>query len=310
MPGLHTQRRTCLTTELPPILCYQGSPQVLASKCVHSLTRSAPSPLHSSPSRTRSTPLVSSGYALHTPPSLHRPPYTALPTPLSLRRPPHLAPLAQVVPPGVLNVVTGYGAEAGEALATSKGVHKLGFTGSTATGTHILKCAADSLIPTTMELGGKSPNIFFSSVCDKDDEFFDKAVEGAVLFALNQGEVCTCQSRLLVQEDIYDKFMERVVARTEAITTGDPLDPSTMMGAQVSSAQHDKIVDYLEVGKKEGAEVLTGGSASNVVDGGFYIKPTIFKGTNDMQVRKRKRDRDRSGGDGGLCSVCCALACC
>jgi len=192
--------------------------------------------------------------------------------------------LQETLPAGVVNVVTGFGAEAGEALATNKGIAKLGFTGSTATGTRILHAAADSLIPTTLELGGKSPNIFFSSVCDKDDEFFDKAVEGAVLFALNQGEVCTCQSRLLVQENIYDKFMERVVARTEAIKTGDPLDPNTMMGAQVSLAQHDRIVNYINVGKAEGAKVLTGGSTNDVVNGGFYIKPTILSGTNDMRV--------------------------
>jgi len=192
--------------------------------------------------------------------------------------------LKDVIPAGVVNVVTGYGNEAGEALATSKGIAKIAFTGSTATGTSILKKAADLIIPATMELGGKSPNVFFSSVADHDDAFFDKAVEGAVLFALNQGEVCTCQSRLLVQEDIFDRFMERVVARTEAIVTGDPLDPATMMGAQVSSAQHDRIVNYLAVGEAEGAKVLTGGSANNVVDGGFYIKPTILHGTNDMAV--------------------------
>jgi len=188
------------------------------------------------------------------------------------------------VPPGVINVVTGFGAEAGEALATSKGIAKLGFTGSTATGTRILKAAADSMIPTTLELGGKSPNIFFSSVCDSDDAFLDKAVEGAVLFALNQGEVCTCQSRLLVQEDIYEQFMERVVTRTEAIKTGNPLNPDTMMGAQVSSSQRDKIVNYLNVGQAEGAKVLTGGAANDVVTGGYYIKPTILAGTNDMKV--------------------------
>lgn len=192
--------------------------------------------------------------------------------------------IKEVVPPGVINVVTGFGAEAGEALATSKGIAKLGFTGSTGTGRRILHAAAESLIPTTLELGGKSPNIFFSSVCDKDDAFLDKAVEGAVLFALNQGEVCTCNSRLLVQEDIYERFMKRVVARTEAIKTGDPLDPKTMMGAQVSLAQYDRILNYIKVGVSEGAKVLTGGAGNNVIDGGFYIKPTILKGTNDMRV--------------------------
>ena len=192
--------------------------------------------------------------------------------------------LGDTIPPGVVNVVTGYGAEAGDALATSDGIAKIAFTGSTGTGSKILKAAADSLIPATMELGGKSPNIFFSSVCDEDDAFLDKAVEGAVMFALNQGEVCTCSSRILVQVDIFEKFMERVVARTEAIKTGNPLDADTMMGAQVSSAQHDKIVNYLKIGEAEGAKVLTGGVANDVVDGGYYIKPTILHGNNDMQV--------------------------
>jgi len=192
--------------------------------------------------------------------------------------------IQSVVPKGVINVVTGYGAEAGEALATSKGIAKLAFTGSTATGTRILKAAADSLIPTTIELGGKSPNIFFSSVCDEDDAFLDKAVEGAVLFALNQGEVCTCQSRLLVQEDIYDAFMAKVVARTEAIRMGDPLDPATMMGAQVSLAQQQRVLGYISVGTAEGATLLTGGVAADAVAGGYYVKPTILRGTNDMKV--------------------------
>ena len=192
--------------------------------------------------------------------------------------------IKDVVPPGVINVVTGYGAEAGKALAESTGIAKIAFTGSTNTGTAILSAAAANLIPATMELGGKSPNIFFSSIADHDDALFDKAVEGAVLFALNQGEVCTCQSRLLIQEDIYDKFMERVVERTEAIKTGDPMDPETMMGAQVSLAQHDRIVEYIELGKAEGAKVLTGGSVNDVVAGGYYVKPTILSGTNDMRV--------------------------
>jgi aldehyde dehydrogenase len=192
--------------------------------------------------------------------------------------------IKDVVPPGVINVVTGYGSEAGEALATSKSIAKVAFTGSTGTGTRILQAAAENLIPSTLELGGKSPNIFFSSIADHDDELFDKAVEGAVLFALNQGEVCTCQSRLLVQEDIYEKFMERVVARTEAIVTGDPLDPNTMMGAQVSAAQHERIVKYIGLGTSEGAKVLTGGAANDVISGGYYIKPTILSGTNDMKV--------------------------
>jgi len=192
--------------------------------------------------------------------------------------------LKDVIPAGVVNVVTGYGKEAGEALAKSKGIAKVAFTGSTATGTHILKQAAENMIPVTLELGGKSPNIFFSSIMDKDDELLDKAVEGAVLFALNQGEVCTCQSRLLVQEDIFDKFMERVVKRTEAIKTGHPLDADTMMGAQVSKAQHDKIANYIKLGQEEGAKVMTGGAVNDVVEGGFFIKPTILQGTNNMRV--------------------------
>jgi len=188
------------------------------------------------------------------------------------------------LPPGVLNVVTGFGAEAGEALATSKDIAKIAFTGSTATGTRILHSAADSMIPATLELGGKSPQIFFPSICDADDALLDKAVEGAVLFALNQGEVCTCNSRLLVHEDIYEDFMQRVVKRTEAIKVGNPLDLSTMMGAQVSKAQHERITNYINIGTAEGAKVLTGGEVNDVVTGGFYIKPTILSGTNDMRV--------------------------
>jgi aldehyde dehydrogenase len=195
--------------------------------------------------------------------------------------------IKDVLPPGVVNVVSGFGAEAGQALATSSGIAKLAFTGSTATGRSILHAAADSMIPTTLELGGKSPSLFFSSVCEKDDEFLDKAVEGAVMFALNQGEVCTCNSRWFVQEDIYDTFMEKVVARTEAITTGDPLDAGTMMGAQVSAAQHERIMNYINAGTAEGAKVVTGGvtNTDNAVDaGGFYIKPTILSGDNKMTI--------------------------
>jgi aldehyde dehydrogenase len=193
--------------------------------------------------------------------------------------------IKHLIPKGVLNVVTGFGAEAGDALAKSKGINKVAFTGSTMTGTTILHAAAENMIPTTLELGGKSPQIFFPSIMAADDALLDKAVEGAVLFALNQGEVCTCNSRLLVHEDIYDKFMERVVKRTEAIKTGDPLDPNSMMGAQVSQKQHERIKNYIEIGKKEGAKILTGGAVNEgVVPGGFYIKPTILEGTNDMQV--------------------------
>lgn len=192
--------------------------------------------------------------------------------------------IKDVLPPGVLNVVTGYGEEAGVGLTSSKKIAKLAFTGATTTGKLIMKAAADSLIPVTMELGGKSPNIFFSSVADHDDAFFDKAIEGAVLFALNQGEVCTCQSRILVQEDIYDKFIAKMIERTEAIKVGHPMDESTMMGAQVSKEQYEKIQQYCEIGIAEGAKVLTGGAKNDVVEGGYYIKPTILKGSNDMRV--------------------------
>lgn len=192
--------------------------------------------------------------------------------------------LKDIIPPGVVNVVTGFGEEAGEALTSNKKIAKLAFTGETNTGKLIMKKAADNLIPVSMELGGKSPNIFFSSIADKDDALFDKAIEGAVLFAFNQGEVCTCQSRILIQEDIYDKFIERMISRVEAIKIGNPLDSDTMMGAQVSSDQYKRIISYCDIGKEEGAEVLTGGAINSVVDGGFYIKPTVLKGTNDMRV--------------------------
>lgn len=193
--------------------------------------------------------------------------------------------IKDVLPPGVLNVVTGFGEEAGAALATSKDVAKLAFTGETTTGRLIMKNAADNLIPVTMELGGKSPQIFFNSVLDHDDEFLDKTIEGAVMFALNQGEVCTCPSRMLVQEDIYEKFMERVIKRTNAITKGNPLDPTVMIGAQASAEQMEKIQKYLKIARDEGAQILTGGSRdSSIVEGGYYIQPTIVKGTNKMRV--------------------------
>lgn len=191
-----------------------------------------------------------------------------------------------ILPPGVLNVVTGFGVEAGKPLATSSRVAKVAFTGETTTGRLIMQYASENLIPVTMELGGKSPNIFFKSVADEDDAFFDKAVEGAVMFALNQGEVCTCPSRILVHEDIYDKFMERVIARTKAIKMGNPLAPDTMMGAQASNDQYEKIMSYLKIGKEEGAEVLCGGEAfkNEGLEGGYYIQPTILKGHNKMRV--------------------------
>jgi aldehyde dehydrogenase len=195
--------------------------------------------------------------------------------------------IGHLLPPGVLNIVTGFGPEAGKPLATSPRVAKVAFTGETTTGRLIMQYASENLIPVTMELGGKSPNIFMPSIADADDEFFDKCVEGAVMFALNQGEVCTCPSRILVHESIYDKFMERVVARTKAIKMGDPLAEDTMMGAQASNDQYQKILSYLDIGKQEGAEVLCGGKAADLNSGletGYYIEPTIFKGHNKMRV--------------------------
>lgn len=195
--------------------------------------------------------------------------------------------IGDLLPAGVLNVVTGFGPEAGKPLATSPRVNKVAFTGETTTGRLIMQYASENLIPVTMELGGKSPNIFFPSVADADDEFFDKAVEGAVLFALNQGEVCTCPSRILVHESIYDKFMERVVARTKAIVAGNPLEGSTMIGAQASNDQYEKILSYINIGKEEGAEVLCGGGAQAFdgdISNGYYVQPTILKGHNKMRV--------------------------
>lgn len=195
--------------------------------------------------------------------------------------------LKDIVPPGVINIVNGFGIEAGKPLATSPRIAKVSFTGETTTGRLIMQYAAENIIPSTMELGGKSPNIFFKSVADADDDFFDKAVEGAVMFCLNQGEVCTCPSRILVHEDIYDKFMEKVIARTKAVQTGNPLDKTVAMGAQASSDQYEKIKSYLKIGKEEGAEVLTGGEVnalSGELSGGYYIEPTIFKGHNKMRI--------------------------
>jgi aldehyde dehydrogenase len=195
--------------------------------------------------------------------------------------------IGDILPPGVLNVVTGFGPEAGKPLATSTRVAKVAFTGETTTGRLIMQYASENLIPVTMELGGKSPNIFMKSIADADDEFFDKCVEGAVLFALNQGEVCTCPSRILVHEDIYDVFMEKVIERTKAIKMGHPLAEDTMMGAQASNDQFEKILSYLDIGKQEGAEVLCGGDKAFLNSGlenGYYIQPTIFKGHNKMRV--------------------------
>ena len=195
--------------------------------------------------------------------------------------------IADLLPPGVLNIVNGFGREAGMPLATSKRIAKIAFTGSTSTGRVIAQAAANNLIPATLELGGKSPNIFFADVMDKDDAFLDKAVEGLVLFAFNQGEVCTCPSRALIQESIYDKFMERVLKRVAAIKHQNPLDTDSMMGAQASKEQLTKILSYLELGKQEGAEVLAGGGQAHLggdLEGGYYVQPTLFKGHNKMRI--------------------------
>ncbi|WP_278261228.1 aldehyde dehydrogenase [Nocardia sp. AG03] len=194
--------------------------------------------------------------------------------------------IADLLPPGVLNVVNGFGVEAGKPLASSPRVAKVAFTGETTTGRLIMQYASENIIPVTLELGGKSPNIFLPDVMAADDDFLDKAIEGFVMFALNQGEVCTCPSRALIASSIYDEFMARCIERTKAIVSGNPLDEATMIGAQASNDQFEKILSYIDIGKKEGAEVLTGGAVRSV-DGlaeGFYIEPTIFKGSNDMRV--------------------------
>ncbi|WP_132052322.1 aldehyde dehydrogenase family protein [Pseudocnuella soli] len=195
--------------------------------------------------------------------------------------------IGDLLPPGVLNIVTGFGPEAGKPLATSPRVSKVAFTGETTTGRLIMQYASENLVPVTMELGGKSPNIFFPSVMEADDEYFDKAIEGAVMFALNQGEVCTCPSRILVHESIVDKFLERVVKRTLAIKLGNPLDKTTMMGAQASEDQFNKVMSYFDIGRQEGAEVLCGGRAFKneaALENGYYIEPTIFRGHNKMRI--------------------------
>jgi aldehyde dehydrogenase len=195
--------------------------------------------------------------------------------------------IGDLLPAGALNIVNGFGNEAGEALASSKRIAKIAFTGSTPVGSKILRCAADNIIPSTVELGGKSPNIFFNDVLDKDDDYLDKCIEGAVLAYFNQGEVCTCPSRLFIQEDIYEAFIERVKARTAKIKRGNPLDTETMVGAQASQQQFDKILNYIEIGKKEGAEVLLGGEVeplSEALNSGYYIQPTLLKGHNSMRV--------------------------
>ena len=195
--------------------------------------------------------------------------------------------IGDLLPPGVLNVVNGFGKEAGEALATSKRIAKIAFTGSTPVGAHILKCAAENIIPSTVELGGKSPNIFFNDVMNFEDSYLSKCVEGVVLAFFNQGEVCTCPSRLLIQEDIYEAFIAKVIARTQQIKRGNPLDTEVMVGAQASQQQFDKIMSYFTIGREEGAQVLIGGDKDQLsaeLGGGFYIQPTLFKGDNSMRV--------------------------
>ena len=195
--------------------------------------------------------------------------------------------IADILPEGVINVVNGFGIEAGKPLAQNKRISKIAFTGETTTGRLIMQYASENIIPCTLELGGKSPNIFFADVMDADDEFFDKALEGFTLFALNQGEVCTCPSRALVQKSIYDKFIERAVARVQKIKQGHPLDASTMIGAQASNDQLEKILSYIEIGKNEGARCLTGGTRANLggeLATGFYVTPTVLEGNNKMRI--------------------------
>src|ERR1700681_4079236 len=180
-----------------------------------------------------------------------------------------------ILPPGVLNIVNGFGLEAGKPLASSPRIAKIAFTGETTTGRLIMQYASENIIPVTLELGGKSPNIFFEDVLREDDDFVDKALEGFAMFALNQGEVCTCPSRALVQRSIYERFMERAVKRVENIRQGDPFQMSTQIGAQASKDQFEKILSYIDIGKAEGAKILTGG---------YYIKPTVFEGHNKMRV--------------------------
>jgi len=209
----------------------------------------------------------------------------ASPTPWSILKLAEV--IAHIVPPGVINIVTGPGGEIGKALASSPRIAKIGFTGETVTGRLIMQYAAQNLIPSTVELGGKSPNIFFEDVMAADDEFLDKAVEGLVLYAFNKGEVCTCPSRALIQESIYDKFMERCLARIRAIKQGNPLDVSTMIGAQNSKQQLDKIESYVKIGRDEGAQCLIGGERATVsedIAGGYYFQPTVLKGNNKMRV--------------------------
>ena len=193
--------------------------------------------------------------------------------------------IEDLLPKGVINVVNGFGLEAGKPLATSSRIKKIAFTGETVTGRMIMQYASENIIPVTLELGGKSPNIFFENII-RDDKLFDKALEGFTMFAFNQGEVCTCPSRALIQESIYDEFMEKALKRVGSIKIGNPFDENTMMGAQASSEQFEKILNYIDIGKKEGAEVLAGGDKAKVdgMENGYYIQPTILKGKNSMRV--------------------------
>ena len=195
--------------------------------------------------------------------------------------------IQDILPKGVLNIVNGYGVEVGKPLATNPRINKVAFTGSTGVGRLIMQYATENIIPVTLELGGKSPNIFFKDVMDQDDEFLDKAIEGLVMFALNSGEICTCPSRALIHEDIYEEFMKRAIERIKKIKMGNPLDTETMMGAQASQQQLDKIMSYMDVAKADGAELLIGGHQAILegeLEGGYYIAPTVFKGTNDMRI--------------------------
>jgi aldehyde dehydrogenase len=195
--------------------------------------------------------------------------------------------IGDLLPPGVVNIVNGFGVEAGKPLASSSRIAKIAFTGETSTGRLIMQYASQNLIPVTLELGGKSPNLFFSDVMVAGDDFQDKALEGFTMFAFNQGEVCTCPSRSLIQADIFDEFLELAAIRTKAIRQGDPLDTETMMGAQASHEQLEKIMSYIDIGKSEGARLVTGGERAELggdLSGGYYVTPTVFAGTNSMRI--------------------------
>jgi len=195
--------------------------------------------------------------------------------------------IGDLLPPGVLNVVNGFGIEAGKPLATSKRIAKVAFTGETSTGRLIMQYASENIIPVTLELGGKSPNIFFADVMADNDAFLDKALEGFAMFALNQGEVCTCPSRVLIQKSIYDRFMDKALDRVARVKQGNPLDPQTMIGAQASQEQLSKILSYIDIGKAEGATLLAGGRRASLggeLEGGFYVEPTVFHGNNEMRI--------------------------